>query len=185
MLGYPPAMTVSAVPASTTESRAAALAMFEGQVPCLFQLTDPSCAAAARWVVYFAHEENTVRCDREDPWPVCDEHKKLVQASSLTRSGGPGITRSRSCAPGARRRCGRSGSSRSARVMDEREIRRAIHDRYKAKSAEARSLIAENGRLKARVRQLESMIADQAYIVELSEQVIGLRDSPPSASGPR
>lgn len=69
--------------------------------------------------------------------------------------------------------------------MDEREIRRAIHARYKAKSAEARGLIAENGRLKARVRQLESMIADQAFIVELSEQVIGLRDSPPSASGPR
>jgi hypothetical protein len=75
-------MTVSAAPASTTESRAAALAMFEGQVPCLFQLTDPSCAATARWVAYFAHEVITVRCDREDPWLLCDEHKKLVWASS-------------------------------------------------------------------------------------------------------
>jgi hypothetical protein len=56
--------------------------MFEGQVPCLFQLTDPSCPAAARWVVYFAHEENTARCDSDEPWPVCDEHKRIVQASS-------------------------------------------------------------------------------------------------------
>lgn len=68
--------------------------------------------------------------------------------------------------------------------MDEIQIRRAIHARYKAKSAEVRALIAENGRLAARVRELEWVIAEQGYIVELSEQVIGLRDSPPAVSGP-
>jgi hypothetical protein len=68
--------------------------------------------------------------------------------------------------------------------MDEIEIRRAIHARYKEKSADARGLAAENARLKGRIAWLESVIADQRYIVELAEQVTGLRDSPPSASAP-
>jgi hypothetical protein len=73
-------MTVTAAPAGTTESRAAALALFTGQVPCLFSLTDPSCPATAQWVAHFAHEVRAAQCDRDDPWPLCDEHKRLVQA---------------------------------------------------------------------------------------------------------
>jgi hypothetical protein len=69
-------------PGSTAESRTAALAMFEGQVPCMFQLIDPSCPHTARWLVQFVHEEATARCDRADPWPVCDEHKRMIQMSS-------------------------------------------------------------------------------------------------------
>jgi len=57
--------------------------MFEGQVPCLFQLHDPSCAAAARWLAWFAHEENTARCESDEPWPVCDEHRRLLQRGSI------------------------------------------------------------------------------------------------------
>ena len=77
-----------------------------------------------------------------------------------------------------------STAEAQAGTMDEREIRRVIYARYKAKCAEARELAAENGRLAARVRQLESVIAEQGYIVELSEQVLGLKDAPPSASAP-
>jgi len=74
-------VTVTA-PASTAESRAAALTMFEGRVPCLFHLADPACAAVARWLAWFAHEENTARCESDEPWPVCDQHKQVIQASS-------------------------------------------------------------------------------------------------------
>src|SRR2546421_8182196 len=73
---------VTEAPTSTTESRAAALAMFEGRVPCLFQLAEPSCPEVARWLAWFAHEENTVRCDTDEPWPVCDAHKKAIAMSS-------------------------------------------------------------------------------------------------------
>jgi hypothetical protein len=73
-------MTVIA-PAGTAESRAAALAMFEGQVPCLLQLADPSCPDRARWLAWFAHEENTVSCEAS-PAPVCDAHRRGLQAAS-------------------------------------------------------------------------------------------------------
>lgn len=70
-------------PGSTTESRAAALTMFEGSVPCLFQLADPSCLETAKWIASFTHEENTVRCDGGHlQWPACDTHKQMVQTSS-------------------------------------------------------------------------------------------------------
>jgi predicted ArsR family transcriptional regulator len=58
--------------------------------------------------------------------------------------------------------------------VDEIEIRRAIHARYKAKTAEARELTRENGQLKERIRWLESVIEEQGYIVKLAEQVLGL-----------
>jgi hypothetical protein len=73
----------TATPGSTAESRTAALAMFEGNVPCLFQLTDPSCPETAKWLAAFIHEENTARCDGASLlWPVCDTHKKMIQVSS-------------------------------------------------------------------------------------------------------
>lgn len=74
-------MSVTA-PASTTESRAAALAMFEGQVPCALSLADPPCPNAARWLACFAHEETAGACGHEEPQPVCDEHKRQLQAAS-------------------------------------------------------------------------------------------------------
>lgn len=58
--------------------------------------------------------------------------------------------------------------------MDEAEVRRTIHARYKAKCAELRELQAENARLAGRVRQLEDMIKMQGEIVALAEQVLGL-----------
>ena len=58
--------------------------------------------------------------------------------------------------------------------MDEIEIRRAIHARYKAKCLEARELIAENEGLRAQIRQLEFTVDGQRYIVKLAEQVLGL-----------
>lgn len=75
-------MTAIAPPGSTTESRTAALAMFEGQVPCVFSLVDPSCPELARWLAWFVHEENTAVCDRDEPWLLCDGHKRILQASS-------------------------------------------------------------------------------------------------------
>lgn len=56
--------------------------MFEGQVPCLFSLGDPPCPELARWLAWFVHEENTARCDYDDPWLVCDAHKRMVTAGS-------------------------------------------------------------------------------------------------------
>jgi hypothetical protein len=73
----------TATPGSTTESLTAALAMFEGHVPCIFQLTDPSCAGTAKWIASFVHEENTARCGGGNlQWPVCDTHKRMIQVSS-------------------------------------------------------------------------------------------------------
>lgn len=72
----------TAAPGSTAESRAAALAMFEGQVPCFFQLGEPPCPQVARWLAMFAHEENTVRCGHDEPWPVCTAHKRMVEVGS-------------------------------------------------------------------------------------------------------
>ena len=68
--------------------------------------------------------------------------------------------------------------------MDEIEIRRAVHARYKAKAAEARELAREIGQLKERISWLESLLEQQRYIVSLAEQALGLTDAPPSASAP-
>lgn len=73
---------MTTVTGSTVESRAAALAMFEGQVPCFFSLADPSCPSTAGWLAYFAHEENTARCDWCGPWPVCAEHRRIIDMMS-------------------------------------------------------------------------------------------------------
>jgi hypothetical protein len=69
-------------------------------------------------------------------------------------------------------------------VMSEIDIRRAIHRRYKAKCLEVRELIAEREGLRAQVRQLEFTIGEMRAYAELAEQVIGLRDAPPSADAP-
>lgn len=68
-------------PVSTTESRTAALSMFKGQVPCVFQLAEPTCPSTAGWLAWFTHEENTVTCE-DVPWPVCGDHRKTIQAAS-------------------------------------------------------------------------------------------------------
>lgn len=73
-------MTAQA-PSSTIDSRAAALNMFAGNVPCMFSLFDPSCENPAGWLAIFAHEEKAT-CGRDEPWPVCDAHRKLIQTVS-------------------------------------------------------------------------------------------------------
>ena len=75
-------MTVSAAPGSTVESRTAALAMFEGQVPCLFSMADPPCPKTALWLAWFVHEEYAGDCGDAEPWPACDEHKRMIQMAS-------------------------------------------------------------------------------------------------------
>lgn len=67
---------------SIAEARTMALAMFADQVPCFFQLMDPPCEKAARWVVHLGHEENTGACDHDTSMPVCDEHKTTFQRST-------------------------------------------------------------------------------------------------------
>jgi hypothetical protein len=64
------------------ESRTAALSMFEGQVPCIMSMADPECLKAALWLAWFDHEENLGHCGDADPWPVCDEHRRMVQMAS-------------------------------------------------------------------------------------------------------
>ena len=66
------------VTGSTVESRRAALALFQGQVPCIFRLHEPPCPGTAGWLSWFVHEENTAVCDLSEPWPVCDEHKRII-----------------------------------------------------------------------------------------------------------
>lgn len=75
-------MSVSAESGSTVESRTAALSMFEGNVPCFFSMADPSCPKTALWLASFDHEENAGHCGDVDPWPVCDEHKRIIQMAS-------------------------------------------------------------------------------------------------------
>lgn len=64
--------------AATVETRALALEMFKGNVPCYFAMHDPPCPNAAAWVVYFRHlaEED---CGGQPPFPVCDEHRRLME----------------------------------------------------------------------------------------------------------
>lgn len=71
------------IPQGLSETRAMALAMFEHQVPCFFQLGDPACEKTAGWLLFFGHEESPPReCDGLAPWPVCDEHRRKVQQMS-------------------------------------------------------------------------------------------------------
>ena len=65
--------------------------------------------------------------------------------------------------------------------MDERELRRIIHARYKAKCRENTELRAQVARLEEQVRRLQAGIAMQAEIVATAERVIGLRPTPASA----
>ena len=66
---------------STPESRAAALAMFEHQVPCFAQHTEAGCEQTAKWLAFFAHEESQP-CGFDEPLPACDEHQRLLQQVS-------------------------------------------------------------------------------------------------------
>lgn len=72
----------SPVTGSTTDSRAAALSMFQGDVPCLFSLGEPPCPNMARHLAWFVHEMNSVRCEENEPWPVCDDHKRGLRMIS-------------------------------------------------------------------------------------------------------
>ena len=65
----------------TPASRTAALTMFAGNVPCMFSLNDPACLIPAAWLAQFVHEENSA-CHHDEPWSVCDTHKKQVQTVS-------------------------------------------------------------------------------------------------------
>lgn len=71
-------MTTKA-PDSTPASRAAALTMFAGNIPCMLSLHDPPCGNPAVWLALFVHEESAT-CGYSEPWPVCDEHRKRIQA---------------------------------------------------------------------------------------------------------
>lgn len=67
-----------------TDPQAAALAMFQGQVPCFFSLVDPACPETALYLTWFVHEENdpeAAGCEAP-PWPVCDGHRRAIQTSS-------------------------------------------------------------------------------------------------------
>lgn len=55
--------------------------MFD-EVPCIAQLTDAGCDLAAKWIAYFAHEEDRSGC-QADPVPVCDAHKTALQRASI------------------------------------------------------------------------------------------------------
>lgn len=70
------------IPHGLSETRAMALAMFEHQVPCFFQLADPACSQVAKWLAFFEHEEQADGCDGMDPWPLCDEHRRAVAMAS-------------------------------------------------------------------------------------------------------
>jgi hypothetical protein len=61
------------------EARIAALSMFAGQVPCFFQVADPSCEENAKWMVYFDHEEHAGDCTYDMVWPVCAGHLGIVR----------------------------------------------------------------------------------------------------------
>jgi hypothetical protein len=67
-----------------TAPQAAALSLFEGHVPCFFSLADPWCTETARWLAWFEHEEPRPEAEGCEvaPWPVCDLHRKAIQAAS-------------------------------------------------------------------------------------------------------
>lgn len=62
--------------------------------------------------------------------------------------------------------------------MDEREVRRIMHARYKAKCREAAELREQVRRLEWEVTRLRAGITAQGEIVALAEQVIRLRPTP-------
>jgi hypothetical protein len=74
--------TGHALPRSTVESRAAALLMFAGNIPCILQFADPPCPKQARWIAWFTHEENNTECGYDEPQLVCDDHKRVIQKIS-------------------------------------------------------------------------------------------------------
>jgi hypothetical protein len=64
------------------ESRRAALALFEGQVPCFLKVAEPSCPAVAPHLAILAHEEASARCDYDEPLLTCGEHKRVLAMMS-------------------------------------------------------------------------------------------------------
>lgn len=70
------------VTGSTVDSRRAALALFEGHVPCFFSVADPYCPETARHLAFLVHEESQTVCDYDEPWPVCDEHRRVLAMMS-------------------------------------------------------------------------------------------------------
>lgn len=71
------------MPDPTPESRAAALDLFAGEVPCIMSIADIGCARQAEWVVFFEHEEPARSCDHEECAPVCAVHLRLLQHCSV------------------------------------------------------------------------------------------------------
>ncbi|SOE25657.1 hypothetical protein [Streptomyces sp. OK228] len=68
-------------PIATADTRALALEMFKDNVPCFFALEDPPCPNAAAWVVYFRHLAD-VDCNAQPPFPVCPEHRRLIERTT-------------------------------------------------------------------------------------------------------
>lgn len=66
---------------STTDTRTMALTMFADNVPCIFQMADPSCEKTARWLGFFVHEESA-GCGYDEPLLVCEEHRTVIQRAS-------------------------------------------------------------------------------------------------------
>jgi hypothetical protein len=67
--------------AATNETRALALAMFEGNVPCFFSTMEPWCENAAAWIVYFRHL-SARDCGGMHPFPVCPEHRQAIEKAT-------------------------------------------------------------------------------------------------------
>ncbi|MCX4912847.1 hypothetical protein [Streptomyces sp. NBC_00687] len=67
-------------PVASEDTRALALEMFKDNVPCFFQLFEPSCPNAAAWVVHFRHL-SVDDCGGQPPFPVCPEHRQLLERS--------------------------------------------------------------------------------------------------------
>jgi hypothetical protein len=66
---------------ATPETRALALEMFKGGVPCFFSTIDPYCAQAAAWVAYFRHL-SVQDCGGTHPFPVCVEHRQMMERTT-------------------------------------------------------------------------------------------------------
>lgn len=62
--------------------------------------------------------------------------------------------------------------------MDEREIRRRVHARYKTARAALATVTAERDRLRAELDRTRTAVAAQMEIVDLAEQVIAIRATP-------
>lgn len=62
----------------TADTRALALEMFKGSIPCILSMEEPPCPNEAAWIAHFRHL-SVDDCGGQPPLPFCHEHRRNLQ----------------------------------------------------------------------------------------------------------